>query len=234
MKIFKRFLKELLSAIYPNKCIGCGEIIDTQKYLCNNCNSNIERVNLNDICTDCGLEKDNCVCKYNVYRFNSLITVFKNIGIARNSYYSYKFGKKQFYVKFFAEEMTDSIKKCYSDIEFDFICAVPCLKGHKYDHSGYIANEIAKAMGITYKNDLLVCNKKVKSQHKSTFKERMNNVDGKYSYNYKIDNATVLLVDDIKTTGATIDECARILLFAGAKSVYCITALGSISQENKN
>ena len=74
---------------------------------------------------------------------------------------------------------------------------------------------------------VLSCVKKVKKQHKSSIKERLLNTEGKYKCNYRIDNKNVLLIDDIKTTGATLDECAKELLFAGANSVYCITVLGS-------
>ena len=49
-----------------------------------------------------------------------------------------------------------------------------------------------------------------------------------------IKNKTVLLVDDIKTTGATLSECAKQLLAAGSNKVYCITALVTDNKEKKN
>lgn len=228
--VFKKFLKELISAVYPNKCICCGEIIDSQKRICDNCDKIIERTDLKNLCTDCGLEKDDCVCKYNIYRFNGLITVFKNNGLARKCYYRYKFSKKETYSAFFAQEMYNAVINCYADVKFNLICSVPTYNKYKYDHSGYLAKRIAKDLNLPFVNDLLCCNKKVKRQHKSTFKERLANVEGKYSYNYRIDNANVLLIDDIKTTGATVDECARVLLYAGAKNVYCVTALGTVNK----
>ncbi len=233
MKTFKKFFGELLSAIYPNKCICCDNIIDNGKNMCNNCESNIERVNLDNICLDCGLEKSNCVCKYNIYRFNALISVFENNGLARKAYYSYKFGKKQFYSTFFADAMSDAIVKCYSDIEFDFVCYVPSYHKNKFNHSGYLAKRISNKLNIPLLDDMLNCTQKAKQQHKSSFKERLNNVEGKYTSNYRINDKVVLLVDDIKTTGATIDECTKILLFAGAKSVYCVTALSTVNNVEK-
>ncbi len=234
MKINKSILKTLISAIYPNKCICCSEIINEGSCICNQCNTDIERNNLNDLCLECGLEKDNCVCKYNIYRFNSLISVFKNTGLARKAYYSYKFGKKQHYVHFFANEICNAVKQLYADIKFDYICAVPSAKKYGYDHSGYIAKELSDLLKIPCADKLLSCAKRTKSQHRSSIKERLMNTDGKYKFNYRVDNACVLLIDDIKTTGATIDECAKILLFAGAQSVYCATALGTTNIETKN
>ena len=75
--------------------------------------------------------------------------------------------------------------------------------------------------------------KKTKKQHRSSIKERLSNVDGKYCATRRISTANVLLIDDIKTTGATLDECAKQLLFAGADSVYCVSVLGSITNVEK-
>ncbi len=233
MKTVKYFFKKLISAIYPNKCICCGELIDEDIYLCNQCKNKFERMNLDDICTDCGLEKSDCVCQYNIFRFTSLICAFKNTGRARKAYYSYKFHKKQHYVKFFAKEMCIAIEKCFSEIKFDLICSVPSYKKIGYDHSGYIAKEISKILNIPFSNDLLCCIKKSKRQHKSSFKERLTNVNGKYIANYRVDNLNILLIDDIKTTGATVDECAKVLLFAGANSVRCATTLGTVTDKKQ-
>ena len=227
MKTFKQFFKTLIATVYPNKCICCGEIIDEDALICHDCNFKIERIDPNNICLKCGLEKENCVCKYNIFRFNSLVCVFNNTGLAKKAYYAYKFGKRQHYVNFFAKEISDYVAKCYGEINFDFICAVPSYRKYGYDHSGYLAREVSKNLGVPFMDGLLTCIKKSKKQHSSTINERLNNVDGKYRANYRVDNKKILLIDDIKTTGATIDECARVLLFAGADSVFCATALGT-------
>ncbi|MBQ8741035.1 MAG: ComF family protein [Clostridia bacterium] len=234
MKEVKRILKEIISSIYPNKCVCCGEILDESSYICNNCNNSVERVNLDDVCLACGHENDECACKYNIFRFNSLVCAFKNTGLAKSAYYSYKFGKKQHYAEFFANEICNTINKCYSNINFNIICAVPSFQKFGYDHSGYIAKSVSKKLGLPFTDKLLSCVKKRKKQHKSTINERLHNVDGKYCANYRADNMNVLLIDDIKTTGATLDECAKVLLFAGADNVYCATALCASADKNIN
>ncbi len=232
MNVVKHIIKEIISSFYPYKCVCCGEILDENNYICNNCNNNVERTNHNDVCLACGLEKNDCVCKYNIYRFNSLVCAFRNTGLARNAYYSYKFGKKQHYAEFFADEICCAIGKCYSDIKFDIICSVPTFKKLGYDHSGYIAKAVSKKLEIPFTDKLLSCVKKGKKQHKSTTIERLHNVEGKYCVNYRADNMNVLLIDDIKTTGATLDECAKVLLFAGANNIYCATALCATEDKN--
>ncbi len=225
----KKIIKELISSIYPNKCIGCGEIISEEKFLCDVCNKNIEYNDMTNFCTSCGFEKCDCVCKYNVYRFDKIVSVFKNTGIAQSAYYKYKFGKKQHYAKFFADKMSLVVKKMYDDINFDLICSVPSSKrvfGYtQYEHCRYIAEYMSKSLKIPYINDVLFCCKRSKLQHKSTISQRLTNVDEKYDFGYEISGKSVLLIDDIRTTGATLDECAKTLLYAGADSVYCVTAL---------
>lgn len=234
MKKHNLFVKSILSAIYPNKCICCSEIIGEGSNICDKCNDGIERNNFNDMCLECGLEKDSCVCKFNVYRFDKLVCVFKNIGLARTAYYGYKFGKKQHYVHFFANEMCNAVNLLYSDIKFDYVCSVPSASRFSYDHCGYLAERVSDLIKVPYKNDILTCTRRTKRQHLSTIKERLKNVENKYKYNYRIQNANVLLVDDIKTTGATLDECAKTLLYAGANHVYCVVALGTTNNQNKN
>ena len=227
MKISKKLFKNLVCSIYPNKCKCCGELIEEGKHFCQYCDELIERNNLQDICLSCGFEKASCVCKYNVYRFNALICVFKNIGVSQKTYYKYKFAKRQHYAEFFTDEMCSAIEQCYKDITFDIVCAVPAYKKHRYNHSGYLAQGISKHFNVPYAANLLLCKKRTKKQHRSTIDERLSNVEEKYCFKERINDKTVLLVDDIKTTGATLDECSKMLLYAGAKEVYCVTVLGA-------
>ena len=231
-KIFKDFAKVLLSAIYLNKCICCGDIIEEKIYVCKKCNRLIERIDPENICIACGLKKESCTCKYDIFRFNGLVCAFENDGLARAAYYSYKFGKRQHYDNFFANEIYHRVKHCYDNINFDLVCFVPSYRKNGYNHSGYIAKTLAQKMQIPFDENLLFCVKKTKKQHKSTIKERLHNVDGKYSVAYRVNDKKILLIDDIKTTGATLDECTRALLFAGADCVYCATVLGTASDNN--
>ena len=233
MNKFKKIVNIIVATIYPNKCLGCGKILDDDNYLCKECNAKIERNDLEKICLNCGLEDHDCVCKYNVYRFNSLITVFKNQGVAQKICYNYKFKKRQHYVRFFAKEICNAVCNCYDNIEFDFVCAVPSFDRFGFDHSGYIARAVAKKLNLPFYNNMLQCVKKTKKQHKSSYKERLSNVDDKYCTTQSISTVNVLLIDDIKTTGATLDECAKQLLFAGADSVYCVSVLGSVTNIEK-
>lgn len=227
MNKIKNFLNQIIFSIYPNKCVCCGEIIEEKISICNSCNFLIERINLDDFCFECGFEKADCKCKFSIFRFNAIISVFKNIGLARKAYYSYKFLKKQHFYSFFSEELYRAVKKHFVDISFDCVCSVPSYKNNTYDHSGYIASGLAQKLNLPFLCDAIKCVKKTKKQHKSTIEERIKNVNNKYVTSMDLHGQNVLLVDDIKTTGATLDECTKSLLYAGAESVYCITVLAS-------
>ena len=64
-------------------------------------------------------------------------------------------------------------------------------------------------------------------QHTLDFKSRVDNVKGIYAANGSLEGKIIVLVDDIRTTGATMNECAKVLKKAGAREVYGVSALKS-------
>ena len=223
-------LKEFfLSALYPNTCISCGEIIDENGFLCESCKNAIEVINPKKRCLKCGMEKKNCECSSRVYRFEGIVSLYENTGIAQRAYYKYKLFHKRHYGAFFINELSKAVKTEYSGIDFDGICYVPSSKrsimGRGFDHARDLCEGVSEITGIKMLDDLLFCKEFRQPQHKSSFEERISNVKGKYGFRRKIKAENILLIDDIRTSGATLDECARQLLRAGADRVYCATVL---------
>ena len=94
-----------------------------------------------------------------------------------------------------------------------------------YNQSEILAKGVAQNLKLPL-YDLLKVKEARKRQHEvSKFKERFNNVNGVYEVKDKLKFKNVLLIDDIKTTGATLDECAKCLKLKGVENVYCLTAL---------
>lgn len=228
-KIFDFAKRFLLSALYPNTCISCGEIIGEDSFLCKSCKEAIEIINPKKRCLKCGFEKKDCLCSLRVYRFEGIISLYENTGIAQRAYYKYKLFRKRHYGKYFIRELSKAIKSEFSHIDFDGICYVPSSKrsimGKGFDHAKELCEGVSEITGIKMLDGLLFCRGFRRPQHKSGFEERILNVNGKYGYRRKIKAENILLLDDIRTSGATLDECARQLLKAGANSVYCITVL---------
>lgn len=232
MKALINLIKE---AFFPKTCAACGEVTDNGEPLCDYCREMLVRFDPIKRCIRCGNEKSDCECKYRVFHFDGLIAPFENKDTAKLGIYSFKFRRKMSNADYFAEQMALSVRNEYRDIRFDAVTFVPM---HKYrflkrgfNQSRVLAEKIAEISGLPIA-DMLVCLKAGKRQHDLFGKERFQNVKGRYAAKGLVRGKTLLLVDDIKTTGATLDECAKQLLSAGADGVYCVTAL--ISRRNKN
>lgn len=215
--------------LFPNTCICCGDIIDSGESLCYYCNEMLTRCDPIKRCFACGLTKDNCQCKHRVFRFDGCVSPFVNDGVAKKAMYAFKFGRRESYAEFFAHYMALSVKNEYRDITFDGIAYVPMrfskLLKRGFNQSYVLANILGEILHIpVYKNSLKEI-KKSQTQHKLPIELRFDNVKDLYKARYSIFGKTILLVDDIKTTGATLDACAAELYSAGAARVYCVTGL---------
>jgi competence protein ComFC len=95
-----------------------------------------------------------------------------------------------------------------------------------YNQSLLLARSIAHNTGLTLL-DVLKRTRRTKSQTKLTDNLRRENITGAFSVRLNnIANKRVLLIDDVLTTGATMNECARVLKQAGAAAVYsCVAAI---------
>lgn len=231
----KNSVKTILGFFYPNKCPVCDEIISEGQYLCKNCSALIERIDFNDFCITCGFENDICRCKHNEFHFEGSVSAFKNTGVAKKTYYAYKLARRENLAEFFAQSCADAVKEVFDDIKFDALVCVPTagrsLLKRGFDHNVIISRRIAQLLGIRFYKNVLKCRHFKPMQHKSKFEERFRNVRGKYYAVHRIKAKTVLLFDDIHTTGATLDESAKELMFAGAKKVYCASVLSTANKK---
>lgn len=233
----KQIIKTVIDAFQPPRCVSCGNIVDDGEFLCNYCYEMLKTISPIERCIRCGLPKKQCVCKYRIYSFDGCVSPFVNDGIAQDVTYAFKFKRKFSAADFLAEQMALCVKNEYRNIKFDCITCVPMHKAgvrkRGFNQSKVLARKISEIMGIPY-GDLLACTGKYHSQHKiKGIKKRFQNVKGKYKALRPLKGQTVLLVDDIMTSGATLDECSGMLLHAGADRVYCVTALRTEIKEKK-
>lgn len=227
----------IVSAFFPNRCASCGDIIDEQEFLCEYCLVKLEFNDFSKICIRCGLPKKQCECNKRVFHYNACVAPFENKGIAKEIMYRYKFLKIYKNCDYLSKQMALCVKNIYRDIRFDGIVFVPTttkkfLK-RGFNQSNDLAKGISKILNLPIFDQLLFCNEKHTTQHKLSLKQRFENVKGMYGFNYKINGKIILLVDDIRTTGATLDECAKQLLLSGADKVYCVAALITNNRKDK-
>lgn len=223
------FFKKLIRLLYPERCTNCGEIIPIEKNYCLCRNSNIVKLS-DDFCEHCAGEKDSCVCgrKGTVY-LEHIVAVYDYSGLIREKLLKLKFRGEKKEAIFFAEKMSIRFVKAYPKVRADYITFVPMIKEdiaeRGYNQSKIIAKEVGKRLNVKCEK-LLIKKEKTKSQHTLNQKERLENLIDVFSVNeeFSLRDKTIILCDDIKTTGTTLRRCCDVLYGAGAAEVYCLCA----------
>lgn len=215
------FLNELLFFIYPKTCEICDKI--GKSFLCEKCKGKIEEsdVFVNKIIN---FEKDKT--KY----FDEQAFIFKYDSIIRKKIIQYKFNNKAYLSEMFSEFFVKNEKICGFLKKYDIIIPVPMTKKkiriRGYNQTQLIADLIAKNINsLIVKKDVLIKYKENNVQSKLTKQQRAENVKNVYKLQNKeiIKEKNILILDDVYTTGATCNECARILKTAFPNKIGVIT-----------
>ncbi len=217
MNILENILKvkdRVLELIFPPRCIFCLEVVPIGQCVCHSCFMSIKPNFSIRIILEWGEENIGCV------------SAFKYSGKIREAIWDFKFRGQKHYAKYFSKVISDKLVDSCKNI--DIVTAVPlsklgmCKRG--YNQSECLARLIAENLGVKYDN-LLVKTKENFPQHTLKLNERMENVKGVYKIsNFKnLKNKSILLCDDVVTSGSTLRECATVLKLFGARSVMCCT-----------
>lgn len=147
-------------------------------------------------------------------------------GETRKIIYSLKFGKKKYLAQTLGALMADEFLK--DNMEADIIVYVPMTEAEEkkrgFNQSELLAEEVGKRLNIAVL-PALVKIKETKAQKELGGKERAQNLEGAFACVFEqVNNRKILLIDDIFTTGATANECAKVLLKAKAREVNVLTA----------
>lgn len=229
------FFEKLKAVIFPNRCIVCEKLTEN-KYFCKHCEGTLKPFSVK-LCPRCGSPLKNCSCGRYFYYFDKIRAAFANEGAAKNSFYYYKFGGYLNAANYFADQMVKVAKEDFKGIHFDAVTFVPMHISKRldrgYNQSEKLARKVARRLKLPC-SPLLKERKRSKAQHtKTSIVDRFVGVKGRYSIlkSARIRGKTVLLVDDIMTTGATLSECARLLKLEGAERVFALCALKTIYKE---
>ena len=214
------FLEKTLDFIFLPSCGFCGKI--GEGYLCQKCkkeiiNSNIFLNQLNSY-----PNKKNSFIDEHFY-------LFSYTGIIREKILQYKFNDQPYLANTIFEFFVNN-KKLYRFLKkYDIMSSVPISASRKrergYNQSELIAKKIAKMALIPYEAKILNKVKNNNPQSNLNKIQRLENVKNVYKIHdkQKIKEKNILLFDDIYTTGATTNECVRILKYAGCKRVGVLT-----------
>lgn len=233
---FLNSVKDFVLWLFLTKhCRYCNALIAKEEDLCENCKENLPVIS-GEKCKNCGAGKERCSCKNHRMKFDGISVPFYYENGVKQALKLYKFNDKSFYAYILAQDMVESIQKDFEGVNFDFICFVPFDNFQKierhYNPSELIAEEISKVLKIPVKN-ALVRLFVTGTQHDMAIGRRKGNVHGIYDVKETVDvkGKTVLLIDDIMTTGETLNNCALILKIRGAEKVYCAVAALTASKK---
>jgi len=207
-------LDYVLELIYPTKCGFCGIIC--KDAICNKCRINLQKYEIN-------------VIRKNSKYYSEIMHVYKYEGEIRKKIIDYKFNNKPYLYKTFAKIILKNKKVCGFLKNYDIIIPVPIHKKRKlfrgYNQTELIAKELAKNSQLCLKRDILLKKTNVIAQSLLNKKDRQKNVKNAFMVRdvEKIVDKNVLIIDDIYTTGSTINECSKMLKKSGVKNIGVIT-----------
>lgn len=206
-------LKLVLNLFFPPVCGICGKLDDN--WLCDKCNSEMKN------------KRKSLILKQNNKYYNELAFEFLYEDI-RTLILQYKFNNKAYLSNTFVKLLLQNNILCDKLKLYDIIIPVPMSKNKKanrgYNQTELISKKIAEKLNIEYKNKCLIKNKTNKTQSSLKEKQRFENVKDVFGIENKniIKNKNVIIFDDIVTTGATVNECAKVLKKAGAKTILVL------------
>lgn len=212
----------LLDLFYPPKCVFCGKLLQARE---------------TEICAACRRELPEI--RESIKRgefFRECCSVFYYEGNVRDSVRRFKFSGMEFYARCYGRLL--AMKLLSEQVEFDLLTWVPVSKKRRrergYDHARLLAEATASELGEFCTPTLTKTrhNQAQSSLHNAA--ERKANVLGAYKCIEDVAGKRILLIDDIITTGATLSECSRVLLTAGAKSVTCGTLAATRASDGQN
>ena len=218
---------KLLHIFFPNKCPCCKRVIPPLDLFCNECFEKFETVS-GERCKICFNLKEKCDCKkYPRFYFRS-VAPFAYKAPLKNAIIHLKSVNDKRLVEFFVKYMLDIIAKKYKNVQFDAIIPVPMHKSKRrlrgFNQSELLCFELSKQLNVPVLDKALVQKENTQSQHTLNFKQRRQNVKNVYKANpIPIEIQRVLLVDDVITSSATINECAKVLRIEGVSKIYCVS-----------
>lgn len=218
-------IDRLRAMLYPDRCRLCGKVVEYGIKVCDSCRKEANVIR-GERCLSCGDAKKNCKCKGKSNYYNGIAAAFRYEGVVRKGIALWKFNEAERHVHFFAEMVIGAIKETFGDMKFDVITFVPQTEKESedrtYNQGELLATAVGEKMNIPVM-PLLVKIYETERQRELEYFEKSGNVFGVFECcNKKMtEGKNILLIDDVKTSGHTINECAKMLHLYDAERVYC-------------
>ena len=217
------FLRPVVDFIFPESCLGCSE---SGTVFCQSCLKNLPQAKLR--CLKCAASNPfgryclNCKTKFSP---SSVRSCFALNGLCREAIHHFKYEDATCYAPAFADALATLIKEIpgFSDFKLVFIpLAGSSHRKRGYNQAELLARYVGAKLGLKVE-EVLTRRESANSQVQSGSKQaRRKNVRGVFTASVKVPSY-VIVIDDVITTGATVEEATKVLIESGASSVYAVS-----------
>ncbi len=227
-----KFFEKILNYLLPPHCPICEKQILDSGAVCGECFGKLDFIP-NSVCQFCGKPlpyKEAKVCASCLKKpplYTCARSVLKYNEISKAIILPFKHADAVELAPLLSQWMNSR----YSDLIITSDCLIPVplhtkrLFKRKYNQSALLAKNLAKIHHKSYLPRVLRRTKNTQSQGHMNANKRQENIKNAFqvSNSQQIKNKNVLIIDDVLTTGATVNECTKVLLKAGAKQVNVLT-----------
>ncbi len=207
-------LDKVMAFIFPDitKCIICGEETQSQISLCSDCEKNISYYKGETTCQNCGRFYHGPAC--NGVKLDGIVAVARYMGEWKEVIHKFKFNNHKYLGKGLAKKLKERLDDTQNEI--DTITYVPAttktLKERGFDQSQLLAKELGKLLGVKVIPTLKKQGKRL-PQHTLSLQQRKENWEEEFLIlpNLNLEGKSILLLDDIYTTGYTLHHATKAL-----------------------
>jgi ComF family protein len=225
-----------VSLLYPAHCAHCGAQIEPREFLCGDCLENARRIEP-PFCETCSQPFDGAIegtfscanCTQRHFDFDCAVSSFLSRGMVRELIHRFKYQHEYRLRHPLADWLAESLHDSrIQSRPFDFYVPVPLhparLREREFNQAAVLADLLSRRSGKPVRD----CLRRVRfttTQTRFDRNERMENLRNAFVLrkNADVQGKHLLLIDDVLTTGSTVDECARVLRKAGAASIRVMT-----------
>lgn len=229
--------EKLLPFFLPSQCACCGRFLEEgQEGICSCCLSNIRRIRP-PYCSICGTPFISetagehpcgpCVLRRRYFTMARAVGYYE--GPLQEAIHRWKYEGKIHLTPFFGKWMAEELFNYWDADVPDLLVPVPLhvqrLRERGFNQALLLVRELGRHTGIPYPKRILRKKRATVPQVQLSGSERERGVRGTFEVfeNGRVEKKSILLVDDVFTTGATVNECARVLVAAGAQRVDVFT-----------
>ena len=219
----------LTKLLYPPRCPACHDLVRGDGRICPECRKLLSYVT-GPICCKCGKEirfeeEELCLdCRTHKKSFDGGIALLNYDDIARESMVKFKYGQRKEYGLFYAEEIARLYESRIRRFAADGIVPVPVhisrLRFRGYNQAQVVAERLGELLSLPVFDKALLRTRKTVAQKELNAAQRMRNLMSVMKAGIEARGLRrVILVDDIYTTGSTMEACTRVLMAAGVEAV---------------